>query len=255
MTTLEALFLGCLQGFTEFLPVSSSGHLSLFQTLFGMGDPRDYLLFDLVCHLGTLLALCIYYFPRLMALLHDDRATLLKLTVATLPLFAVALLLPYIESIYADPTWMGLSFLATATLLYLSSRELSPVKEPRRWRDPIVIGCCQAIAVLPGLSRSGTTIAAARLLRWSPADAVSFSFLLAIPAILGGATLQLLKLLVSKEPPAPDIAITTYMMGFAASFLVGSLAITLATKIVMRGAMVYFAWYCLAVGLFCLIYF
>jgi undecaprenyl-diphosphatase len=256
MTNLEALFLGIVQGLTEFLPISSSGHLLLAQNILGLSNPRDYLLFDLVCHLGTLVAIVVYYFRQLIALLSNDRRTLRNLILATLPLFAVAGLLPLIENIYGSPIWLGCAFIITALLLYTSGRcQQKEEPPPRRWHSSIIVGCFQAVAVLPGISRSGATISAARLLGWSASEAVSFSFLLAIPAILGGLALETLKLFHQSHVPAMEFGWMPYAVGFVSSFIVGCLAIAIATKLVMRNAMAYFAWYCLAMGLFCLIYF
>ena len=198
MTTIDAIILGIVQGLTEFLPVSSSGHLKLAQHFLGLQNLDHYLLFDLACHLGTLIAIGLFFFQAIRNLFVGQTTHLRQVVLATLPLFPLVLLMKPIEAAYAEPAYLGVFFLMTAAILFLGVYYGKTSPEGQRhqhvWRDALVIGSWQALAILPGVSRSGSTISGARLLGWSPQEAIVFSFLLAIPAVLGGTSLELLKL-------------------------------------------------------------
>lgn len=256
MTTLDAIILGIVQGLTEFLPVSSSGHLQLFQHLLGLDNLQDYILFDLACHLGTLLAIVCVLFGNIRDLFSTDHRRLVQVAIATLPLFPLVFLMKPIKAVYGDPSYLGFFFLLTAAILFLGTRakEAKPKEAGRPWRDALKIGLWQAAAILPGVSRSGSTITGAKLLGWSVNDAVTFSFLLAIPAILGGTALEGFKLW---SHPDESIALpfSLYFSGFAISFLVGMASLRLLILAAMQNKFSYFAWYCTALGIATIIYF
>ncbi len=255
MTSAESILLGVVQGLTEFLPISSSGHLLLFQSMFGMKNLHGLILFDLVCHVGTLLTILIFFSKQIMTLFRKDRQMLFNLVIGTLPLMGVAALLPVVEKLFATPYWLWLSFLITAALLF-SCQHWSMQKAQMRRRDAFLIGCMQGVAVIPGISRSGSTIATAKLLGFSRQEAVVFSFLLAIPAILGGLSLKLLQLVLQPEKVMiADIALKEYFLGFIVSFLAGCCGLYLLMKIIRSDALKYFAWYCIAISLFCFVNF
>lgn len=258
MSTIEAIILGIIQGITEFLPVSSSGHLMLGQALLGMKNLDEYIVFDLACHMGTLLAIFIIFYKQIKETLLSNRTRFLQVVLGTLPLFPLVLILKPIKALFNQPEYLGGFFLLTAALLYVGMK-LGSVKpqetlQKHRWRDPLVVGVFQAVAIMPGVSRSGSTISGARLLGWTPQEAVTFSFLLAIPAILGGTTLELLQLAMQKHPQS-NIGMIQYASGFFSSFIVGSGALLLLMRLALKGQFMYFVWYCLLLGVGTLFYF
>ena len=257
MTTFEAIFLGIVQGLTEFLPVSSSGHLTLFQALLGYKDLENYVAFDIVCHLGTLLAIFIVFYSAIRDALFKNWTRMGQVIVGTLPLFPLVLLLKPIKALFDQPQLLGFFFLGTALLLYLGIRLGKPLPEQtlakKQWRDAFTIGLCQAIAILPGVSRSGSTLSGARLLGWSVDEALTFSFLLAIPAILGGAVVESAQLFFHSTNVS--IPWSAYFLGFISSFIVGWGALLLLKQLAPKRSFMYFVWYCLAIGIFSLVYF
>lgn len=258
MTTLDAILLGIVQGITEFLPVSSSGHLELIQHFLGMKNLDDYIIFDLVCHLGTLLAILLCFADSIRELFEKNTTRFWQVAVGTIPLFPLVALMKPIKSIYADPAYVGFFFLLTAAILFLGHRfgkTLPEIDRARRpWRDAFRIGMWQAIAILPGVSRSGSTISGARLLGWDVRDAIVFSFLLAIPAILGGTVLEFFTLW--RHPEARiDLPLTHYLTGFIISFLAGFASLKLLMMLALHNKFYYFAWYCLFLGLATTCYF
>lgn len=259
MTTFEAIILGVIQGLTEFLPVSSSGHLMLGQALLGFDDMEKYLLFGLICHVGTLLAICWIFFNKIKGLLTSRRSQLLKLMLGTIPLVPLVFMVKWIKPVFSQPQYLGYFFLTTALFLYLGIRfghtAAIPALQKRQWRDSLLIGCFQAIAVFPGISRSGTTISAARCLGWPPEEALTFSFLLAIPTILGGTAHELLHFWKHPEQITFDISPVHYFAGFFSSLATGIFALLLIQRLAVKQKFMYFVWYCIALGIFTLFYF
>jgi len=258
MTTFEAILLGIIQGITEFLPVSSSGHLQLAKSLLGIKHLDKYIIFDMVCHIGTLFSIFIIFSKEIRQSL-TDRTRLLQVIIAILPLFPLLLILKPIKSLFAQPEYLGYFFLTTALILYLGVRfgwqESKANAEKKKWRDPFLIGVCQAAAILPGVSRSGSTITGGRLLGWNMQDAISFSFLLAIPTILGGLVVETSQMLKTPEASQPLISWQQYIAGFLASFIMGYAALSYLLKVAGKNKFMYFVWYCLFIGIFSLIYF
>lgn len=258
MTTWEAIVLGIIQGLTEFLPVSSSGHLELGQYILGFQDLHRYLLFNLICHLGTLLAICSVFFPQIKQSVTTHKTRFFQVMIGTLPLFPLVFLLKPIKAVFNQPNYLGLCFLFSAFLLFMGVsyrvRKQAPSSQ-NRWKDSLTIGFFQAIAILPGVSRSGATISAARLLGWQKEEALSFSFLLAIPAILGGTILEALQLFLAPDTLSFPVTFTQFVAGFLASFLVGRLALRLLIRLLAQDQWVYFAWYCLFLGIITTMYF
>lgn len=259
MTTLDAIFLGIVQGLTEFLPVSSSGHLKLFQYFLGMRDLDAYIIFDLACHLGTLLAIVFVFSNHIKEIFTRSNPTRFwQVILATLPLFPLVLLMKPIKATYANPYYLGFFFILTSIILFLGIKfgktisEEQSLKHP--WRGALIVGICQAIAIFPGVSRSGSTISGARLIGWAPKDAIIFSFLLAIPAILGGTILELYKLWQHPESGI-NLPIFHYVLGFFVSFVVGFFALQLLIRLAMQNRFYYFAWYCLMLGIAITYYF
>lgn len=256
MTTWEAILLGVVQGLTEFLPVSSSGHLELTQYLLGFSELKKYILFNIVCHLGTLGAIGLFFFKQIRESLIDKRK-LGQICLATLPLFPLVLLLKPLKSLFDQPELLGFFFLFTAFLLFVGNSivlKQAPTSK-QKWKDSLTIGLFQALAVIPGISRSGSTISAARLLGWKKEEAISFSFLLAIPAILGATTLEIIQLFSSTQTPFESAQLMQFSAGFITSFIVGCLALKLLYKLFDQNKWSYFAWYCLSLGCLSLFYF
>lgn len=260
VTTWEAIILGIIQGLTEFLPISSSGHLILAQHLFRMNNLDQYLLFDLVCHIGTLFVILLTFRSEIKTMTTTHGYKIRQLILGTLPLFPLIAILKPIHQIFNTPYYLTLFFPMTAFILYMGirygSRATQEAIQKNRWRDALIIGMFQAFAILPGVSRSGSTISAARLLGWSRTEAFTFSFLLAIPAILGGTVVELSQLFLGKE----DIYIaslnwTSYLAGFIASFVTGMISLFLLKRLLLRDRLMFFVWYCLLLGIGCSIFF
>lgn len=255
MTPWEAFILGIVQGITEFLPVSSSGHLALGQYFLGFEQMQNYILFDLICHLGTLLAIFIIFFPVIKESL-TQLSRFWQVVIGTLPLFPLVLILKPIKSLFDQPALLGPCFIVSACLLFASLYWRLPVTMGAgnsRWRDPLTIGAFQAVAILPGISRSGATISAARLLGWQKEHAIQYSFLLAIPAILGGTVLEGWHV----WHHSVDVTMNpwVFIVGFFTSFGVGCLSLLLLIRLVIRDKWIYFAWYCLFLGIATTLYF
>src|SRR3989344_994574 len=194
MTLIQAIILGIVQGFTEFFPVSSSAHLQLAKWFMAIPNGELLLHFDLVCHSGTLLALSFYLRKEIYAVLADLKSIALFI-LALIPLVPAYFLLKPLRTLLSHPAYLGYFLLFTAFLLFIASKKQEVrIAKGYKSRDMIWIGMMQTLALLPGISRSGATIATARLLGWKWDAAARFSFLLAIPAILGGQALEFFKL-------------------------------------------------------------
>lgn len=265
---LIAAYLGILQGLTEFLPVSSSGHLALSHILserFGITMGMDDIFFDVLLHVATLLVVLGYYKAELAQFVREwlggptGRETTVPageckawtgfLLVSTL--ITMALALPFkdrIETAFDSPMAIGAGWIYTATILSLSwyfSLKHEQDARPIGWKLALVVGLFQAVAVLPGISRSGSTIAAALLCGASRKEAVTYSFLLSIPAILGGALLE--------ARDVETVAWGTAAVGFVCAMIAGWFALSLLVKLVIKGKLIGFAIYCLILGVVTLI--
>lgn len=252
MTFIQSIILGIVQGLTEFFPVSSSAHLKITRWFLGVQESGIY--FDLVCHGGTLLALLFYLRKEVWEVL----SSLKKIGIFTLALFPLVpayFLMKPLRELASEPQYLGYSLMATGMLLFLASKKNANVhvhgvlgdEFAFTLRDVVCIGIVQTIALIPGISRSGSTISAARLLGWPWLEAAKFSFLLAIPTILGGELLETLKG-VGKE--GGELPLACYGAGFFAAFAVGLLGVRLIFWVYKKGNVRPFAWYCLGLGLF-----
>jgi undecaprenyl-diphosphatase len=258
VSTLEAIILGIIQGITEFFPVSSSGHLALSQAILGFDNFKTFILFDLICHLGTLLAI-VFVFRTDIISLFIDKTRLKQLMIATLPLFPLVFLLHPLKAMFDQIQYLGFFFMATALLLFLGMRYGYQKEEDKlqksRWRDPLILGLFQAIALFPGVSRSGSTISGARLLGWNIQEAISFSFLMAIPAILGAVSLEVIQIALGQTAISPSLSFVQYAVGFLSSAVVGGVTLIFLKRLAEKPSFMYFVWYCLALGIFSLLYF
>ncbi len=247
MSYLQALIIGLLQGITEFLPVSSSAHLKLAKLFFHIESSESGVIFDLVCHLGTLLALLHFLKAEILTLFHKDRGKLLLLGAAVLPLVPCYFLLKPLRDFASHPCYLGPCLMVTAGILFAGHSLRIRRKKPRNFTDVLFIGAMQSAALIPGISRSASTISCAKVLGWDAKEAVRFSFLLSIPTIIGGNCLELLKIFLSNESPI-QISIGTCLIGFIASLGAGLLIIRFALKFLESGNLKPFAFYCLGIG-------
>lgn len=252
MSTLEGLIFGLLQGITEFLPVSSSAHLKLVKLLFGIESSESQVVFDLICHLGTLVAVLLFFRKDLVQLFTKDRKQLGLLFLATLPLIPCYLLLKPLRDFASAPQYLGICLMITSLILFIGNKwrvqRATNAPSTKKISDILMIGTMQSAALIPGISRSASTISCARVLGWSPSEAVRFSFLLSIPTIIGGNCLEVLKLYVSTEVPI-EVSISACIAAFAASCTVGLFMVRFAISILEKGNLKPFAWYCLVLGL------
>ncbi|HSX12875.1 MAG TPA: undecaprenyl-diphosphate phosphatase [Chlamydiales bacterium] len=249
MTFFQALILGIVQGITEFFPISSSAHLRLFKNLMHIPDGEHLLYFDLLCHAGTLLAVIIYLRKEVFLVLASMRKIGLFF-LALLPLVPAYFLLKPVRIALSDPMYLGYFLLVTALILFSASFIVK--KNPPKTIHALWIGMAQALALIPGISRSGSTIAVARFCGWTLKEGALFSFLLAIPTILGGELLETIQLL--KSTSASIVPWTSYAAGFLASFGSGLFSCRTVFWIYERGLIRPFAWYCLTVGLIALLW-
>jgi undecaprenyl-diphosphatase len=259
MDHIDAVILGVVQGLTEFLPISSSGHLVLFQHLLGFREPE--LLLDAALHFGTLLAVCIHFRMDLRAMVVDAgslirhpfaprpssrRPLVWWIFVGSLPTALIGLMFKdAFEKAFGSVPLVGAMLLVTGTLLLLTrfTARSGTSKQTLGLLIALAIGTAQGIAIIPGISRSGATIACGLFLGLERELAARFSFLLSIPAIAGALLLQLV------EGDAGRIPLGTLIIGVVSSGLVGLFALRVLMGIVRRGRLSYFAPYCWIIGL------
>jgi undecaprenyl-diphosphatase len=254
VSLFQAIILGVLQGITEFFPISSSGHLKLAQALFGFENLSTYITFDLTCHGGTLLALFFVFRKTLCTLLTSHKKLSLLLFLALLPLGILYPFLSMVRAVYNEPHFLGGFFLITSLLLFLEDKvPHHTVTSQPRWYDALVIGFFQVCAIFPGISRSGSTIAAARYMGWSRHDAARFSFLLAIPTILGGCAVEAFELFTTPNATLP-LPLYYYLVGFITSWGVGWATLSIFMHFIRKQTLKPFAWYCAVIGIFSLLY-
>jgi len=266
MTILNAIVLGLVQGIAEFLPISSSGHLAILQNLFGMTTAEEgHMFFDVLLHLGTLMSICVVYWEDIVSMFNEvcsayknrnnpenqqryPAARLFTMIViATLPLAIVLPINDSVEQLYYKSVFIGIALILTGCILYTADRMPKGRKTSGNMqiKDALIIGLCQAVATIPGLSRSGTTITAGLATGLRRDFAVKFSFLLSLPAVLGANLLALIK---AFKYGVDVRSIPAYLIGTVVSFLFGVASIYLIKKISKNGNFSFFAYYCWIVG-------
>lgn len=256
MGPLEALLLGILQGLTEFLPVSSSGHIELGKLLLGMGEGESPLLFTIAVHAATALS-TIFVFRRRIGILFRDlyhggpeggRAFALKILVSMVPIGIIGLLFEEeVEAFFSGrPILVGSMLLITALLLFMAN-QLTHGQKKVGYASAFTIGIAQALAVMPGISRSGATISTSLLLGIGRERAAEFSFLMVLPPILGITLLKSLEL--AEKGGGSNIALLPLVIGFATAFIAGVLACKWMIRIVANARLNAFAIYCSLIGL------
>ena len=268
MTYFQAIFLGLVQGIAEFLPISSSGHLKLFEKLLGLPNVEsDYILFDVMVHLGTLIAVFVVYFSTIRALLREffcmlhlrrepagqppDRMTrrlILMLIFSLLPLFLVLPVKDAMQSLGSSYLVLGLMLILTGLVLYLCDHLPRGKKEVRDMTlaDALLIGVAQAFAVMPGLSRSGMTISAGSARGLKRSFAVEFSFLMSIPTVLAAVVLELGDAVKAGIDTA---MLPKYLIGIVVSAISGIASMRFLQYISRKNRFGNFAYYCWGVGL------
>lgn len=257
MDTLQAILLGIVQGITEFLPVSSSGHLQIAKELLGV-ELENNITFDVTLHAATVLSTIVVLWQELWRLVKgcfsrrftEEQAYVLKVILSMIPAGVVGVLFAdQIEALFSSLWFVGLMLLLTAALLSFAYYAKPRQKSEISYRDAFIIGIAQAAATMPGLSRSGSTIATGLLLGNEKGSVAHFSFIMVIPVILGKMLLDIL----SGEMAAMAVPTEALVSGFLAAFISGALACKFMIEIVKRGKLIWFALYCAIVGLICLI--
>lgn len=270
----SAILLGLVQGLAEFLPISSSGHLSVLQNLFHLNSLEEgHLFFDVLLHLGTLVSIFICYWKDIKDMVREVFIVLrggrtvsgelvkqplpaarlfLMLVIATLPLVLIVPINDLVEQLYYQTWFIGVAFMLTGCLLYVSDRMAPGTKTEKniRIRDALIIGCCQCVATIPGLSRSGTTITAGIATGLDRSFAMRFSFLLSIPAVLGA---NILSIFNAVSEGFETSLLPVYLVGMLAAVVSGIAAIMLMKLISRKNKFGFFTYYCWAAGIVTLV--
>lgn len=249
MNYFDTIILGILQGLTEFLPVSSSGHLVIAEAILGVKMPGVSV--EVMLHLGTLLSVLVFFRARIFRLVQSlwtgsmvaERKIILFLIIGTIPAGIVGVLLKdFFESAFSNPALTSSMLFVTGAVLLLT-QFIHPGRKPLTALTALIIGVGQSLAILPGISRSGSTIAVGMLAGVEPAEAAEFSFLLAIPAIGGAVVLQ------ARELAAMDSAmLAPILVGTLFSFLTGLVAVYAVLATIRKGRFAWFAYYCFVAG-------
>lgn len=276
MDWIQALIMGIFQGLTEYLPVSSSGHLALAAKMLNISDPEKIMSLTIAVHVATVFSTLVVLWKEIAWLfkglfkfdssyprspygiksLNEEQNYALNIIVSMIPVGIVGLCFKdTVEEFFSSLTVVGVCLLATATLLTFSYFARPRKKEYISLKDAFIIGIAQAVAVLPGLSRSGSTIGTGLLLGDNKEKLAQFSFLMVIPPILGEAALNIKDMIEMGATEAmAGISPFALAVGFVAAFITGCLACKLMINLVKKGKMIYFAIYCAIVGCATLIY-
>jgi undecaprenyl-diphosphatase len=273
MEIVKAIVLGALQGVAEFLPISSSGHLVIVQELFGMNmESQSNLLFDTLLHVATLVSVFIVYYKDVYKLIEaffgiikdifkgkidiksEYRKLILLLIIGTIPAGIIGFLFKSkVEELFTSIQVVGYSLIITGFMLSITRKLIKGVKEAKntKYSNAFVIGIFQAFALIPGISRSGSTIVGGMLNGLTKEFAVKYSFLLSIPAILGAIVLQIPDLVLIEKGSG---VIFTYLAGMVVSAVIGVISIKILIKMLKEDKFHIFAHYCWAVGIFAILY-
>jgi len=270
MTVWNAVILGLVQGIAEFLPISSSGHLSIINNLFNM-SADGHMFFDVLLHLGTLISVLFVYWSDIKQMFYEviaianlgplagsgqDRypsaRMFLMIVLATLPLFLVLPINDMLETLYYKNIFIGVALILTGCMLYVSDKMKQGKKTERNMTilDALIIGLCQCVATIPGLSRSGTTITAGIATGLRRDFAVKFSFLLSLPAVLGA---NILSIVDAAKDGIDWASVPAYLVGMVVAMLSGIAAISLLKYICAKGKFGGFAYYCWVMGVLAIV--
>ncbi|NPA43929.1 MAG: undecaprenyl-diphosphate phosphatase [Chlorobi bacterium] len=260
MDWLEALILGLMQGLTEFLPVSSSGHLEIIKVLFGDNSlPKESLTYTVILHLATALSTIVIFRKEIFEIIkglfqfknNEEFRFSLKIVISMIPAAIIGVLFEdELEAMFSgNILFVGFMLLLTAILLLLADKAKNTDKDVS-YKSALIIGISQAIAMLPGISRSGATISTSVLLGIDRTKAARFSFLMVVPLILGKVAKDMLEGGIQID----SSQVGSYSIGFFAAFISGLLACTWMISLVRRSKLSYFAIYCAIVGIFAISY-
>ena len=271
MKLWEAIILGLVQGIAEFLPISSSGHLSILQNLFNIQSADDnHMFFNVLLHFATLISVCIFYWqdvreiiqaavnivvPNNSSKINKKSAAgrlIIMIIVATIPLVLVLPIKGQLEKLNSSTSFIGIALILTGFMLFVSDKMAQGSKNEKNMKilDAAIVGICQAIAVIPGLSRSGTTITAGIASGLDRVFAVKFSFLISIPAVLGATLLEV----VDAFKAGIDFRLLPiYLVGMIVAGLVGYVSISLVKYISKSGKFGRFSYYCWGAGVLTII--
>lgn len=265
MLYLQVIILGIVQGIAEFLPISSSAHLIIFRDLFGIGSSignNVALAFDIALHLGTLIAICLYFFKDFLKILINgftrpkskDGKMMWFILLATIPAAIFGVLFESVieEAVRGNFMLIAFALMFMGVVIYLCDKHFSQKKdfEQMTWMDALVIGCAQVFALIPGFSRSGTTIAAARCMKLNREDAAKFSFYLSAPVVAGAVILTLLK---DSTMALIGANLGIFGLGILISFIAGLLCIKFLLKYIKTHDFKIFMWYRIAMGIIVLL--
>lgn len=243
---LEYVLLGLLQGITEFLPVSSSGHLVILQSIFG--TTGNELAVSLVLHLGTSLSLCVFFFKDIVKLLSNLKWLVLIIIVTVITGIIGISGKDFFEGVFSQPKFVGVSLIFTGFILLLSRKFMAAKRSNLTVKDALILGLTQGIAIIPGISRAGMTMTTLLFRNIDRDTAFRFSFLASIPAILGAAVLEAKDIgCIYKESPLNLVS------GFLVSFLVGIISLKLLQIILHKAKLYYFGYYCFLIGIIALL--
>lgn len=264
MNAFHAILLGLVQGLTEFLPVSSSGHLTLVQTLFGLSTESNNMLFNVLLHFGTLLSVVVAFWSDIRELFVEFfrwigagfrvqgqpyRRFIIMLLLSIVPMFAILPIKDTIENAFQSPLLVGCMLLVTALILYLSEKfpKGHKTEQNASYLDGFLVGVCQCFAVLPGLSRSGTTMIAGLSRGFQRDFAVRFAFIMSLPVILGANILEVGEAVATSA--GTGVPLYIYLIGIVTSMVSGLAAIKMVRFVARRGNFRPFVVYCAAIGL------
>ena len=260
MTWIEALILGLVQGLTEFLPVSSSGHLEIGKVLLNV-EVKESLTFTVLVHFATVLSTITVFFKEIKVLLaglfqfrwNEETKYVSKILISIIPVFIVGTFYwDEVNSLFSGNLRLVGSALLLTALLLISTQLVKPGKKKIPFLDALIRGIAQAIATVPGISRSGATIATGLLLKNGRSDVAKFSFLMVLLPIIGAALLDILSM--SSSVSESGIATGSLIIGFLAAYLSGYLACTWMINLVKKGNLYWFAIYCAIVGVVSIIF-
>ncbi len=270
MTTLsliEALILAIVQGLTEWLPVSSTGHLNLVRNYLGVGKEEPSLIFfDFILHIGTLCVVLIAFRKEIVKILKavarldfktDEGKMALLIVVGSIPTALIGFIFIFLfhnlyEPVYHHPLTVGVALPITGFFLY-TSKHTKRSKE-LNYLDSLLIGIAQGIAIIPGISRSGLTIASGLLRKVERKTAFTYSFLLSVPAVIGASILEFTRMCASNELAIGGVDIATMFFGVVVSMIIGYVSLKLLRKLVMREKFHLFAYYCWIAGIVIILY-
>lgn len=268
MSVISAVILGLVQGIAEFLPISSSGHLSIFQNFFNLSTAEEgHVFFDVLLHLGTLVSVCVVYRQDIKMIICDTLAyargighpqpggpkhyagarLLFMMFIATLPLFLILPIKDLVEKLYYNTMFIGIALIATGFILFLSDKMKNGRHNEKTMSlaSAIIIGFAQALATVPGISRSGMTISAGMASGLERQFAAKFSFLISIPAILGA---NLLSLFDALSGGIDTSLLPVYLLGMLVAMVSGYFSVSLVKLICQKGKFGCFSYYCWAAG-------